>query len=272
MADIASLTASRDLWDTVSNWATGAVLIGVVGETVTGLFEWITNKAWRRRVEKASALVLIVGLAGELLSQGKGSRASSEITAILNKQAGEANEKAAFAQRALEQSRKETALIGQEASRANERTGKLEVEASRQRERAALAELALLELKQRISPRRITQAQRGLLLDALRHSQAKGKVSITCVTGDGDGIAFAAQIKEILVEAGWETPGAGQSIFVGGNPIGFFVAVHSAETAPAHAAALQQAFKAAGIDLPDIANPNLAGEGTVLLMVGNKPQ
>lgn len=80
-------------------WSYGAafvVLVGVVGETIAGLTEWIKPGKLRKAVEKASALVLILGLTGDLI----GVRMSQLEIASLNLEAGAANELAAREQRA----------------------------------------------------------------------------------------------------------------------------------------------------------------------------
>ncbi len=51
-------------------WSYGSafvVLVGVVGETVTELTEWIKPESRKKRVAKISAFILIVGLTGDLL-------------------------------------------------------------------------------------------------------------------------------------------------------------------------------------------------------------
>ena len=47
--------------------------------------------------------------------------------------------------------------------------------------------------------------------------------------------------------------------------------VRDAKAAPNHAAALQQAFSSIGLPVQGVENPKLA-EGTVLLLIGNKPE
>ena len=52
-------------------WSYGSalvVLVGVVGETVTELTDWIKPESRKKRIAKVSALVLIVGLTGDLLA------------------------------------------------------------------------------------------------------------------------------------------------------------------------------------------------------------
>jgi hypothetical protein len=59
------------------------------------------------------------------------------------------------------------AEAGAEGGRANERAGNLEVEAAQLRIRAAEAERQLLELKERTTPRIITDAQKSIIASAM---------------------------------------------------------------------------------------------------------
>ena len=62
------------------------VLVGVVGETVTELTDWIRPESRKKRIAKISALVLILGLTGDLL----GIRETQVEVAFLTKEADDA--------------------------------------------------------------------------------------------------------------------------------------------------------------------------------------
>src|SRR5207249_11771224 len=52
-------------------WAYGSafvVLLGVVGESIADLTEWVKPERKKKRLEKASALILILGLTGDLVA------------------------------------------------------------------------------------------------------------------------------------------------------------------------------------------------------------
>lgn len=83
------------LWSWLASLSSGAlwsygsafvVLIGVVGETITELTEWIKPESARKRIGKISAMVLILGLTGDLL----GIRETQIEVASLTKEAGDA--------------------------------------------------------------------------------------------------------------------------------------------------------------------------------------
>ncbi len=148
---------------------------------------------------------------------------------------------------------------------------RVEIDLAKQQERAAKAEKDLAQLKLAVQPRRITAEQQPALIDFLRLGP-KGKASITCVMGDGEGNAFATDVAAALKAAGWDVEGGGisQAAYAGGNPIGFVILVRNAIGAPPFAAVLQRAFFSIGIPLPGEENPQIE-EGKVQIIVGNKP-
>lgn len=156
------------------------------------------------------------------------------------------------------------------AAEASEGTAKALLATEEQRERAAKAEKDLLEVQQKLRPRTISVDQRTRLVAILSVSP-KGPVHITCILGDGEGLAFAQQINDLLRSVGWtvEDGGVSQAAFTG-NPVGLVILVHSASSAPPHAIVLQQAFAAVGIPLGGTEKTALA-EGSVEIIVGAKP-
>ena len=130
------------------------------------------------------------------------------------------------------------------------------------------AEHSLQEMQERDRPRTLNDEQRALLLKSLRKQENKGKIEIVFHSGgSGDAGDFATMFFQILKEAGWD---------IGLGPVtppthisGLVIQVHDLNKAPAHALALQQAFKAAGISFRTEAYPVL-GEEEVYLFVGSK--
>jgi hypothetical protein len=233
---------------------------------------------WVERGKIPTGFFVAIGVAGEFLGdfiaspiiKRRDSAQRAEI-ARLNKEAGEARNAAGEAVKQAANAEKQAAQAGEGTAKALAQAAKLELEASQQRERAAKAEHDLLELQQRIKPRRFTAEQSRLLIDALKRSPAKGLVELDCVLGDVEGRAFAIQIDEILKAASWPSTGVNQAAFSGRNPIGFGTVVHAAVTAPPYALALQEAFESVGLPLDGAEDAKLA-EGTLRILIGNKPQ
>src|SRR5438045_684737 len=78
-----SLHAWLTVWEWVSYAATAAVFVGVVGEYINDFTHWCPS--WRRnkRLAKTSTLLLIAGLAVELLGLVQTSRLSGALVARL---------------------------------------------------------------------------------------------------------------------------------------------------------------------------------------------
>ena len=184
----------------------------------------------------------------------------------------EADRKAAEANQKAAEAAKGTAIAVADASAAKERTVKLELETVQQREKTAKAERELFELKEKLKPRQLSDDSRLSLIAALALTNPKGLVTIECVSGDNEGIAYANQLNEALKEAGWPTTKIRAPLQIGGsNPVGFGIVVHSKATTPQYAVALLFAFKNAGINIGFIESDTIPEE-EVVLMIGNKPQ
>jgi hypothetical protein len=167
------------------------------------------------------------------------------------------------------EAKKDVAGLQKAAADATASQQKVEIELAKQQEKTATAERALLVLQRRMEPRRISSEQRTRLIERLSRGP-KGKVSISCVLGDGEGLAFANDIEEVLKVSGWPSEGVSQSVFQGSNPVGFGIIVHSAAKAPPYAQLLQQAFFSIGIPMGGAEKPDVP-EDAVQILVGNKP-
>jgi hypothetical protein len=86
-----SLMWASEVWEITGYVATAFVVVGVAGESVCQLTEWIKSIPLRHKVEVASALVLIGALAGEILTQVESNSTNSLIVGILNKEAADSN-------------------------------------------------------------------------------------------------------------------------------------------------------------------------------------
>lgn len=88
--DIAALESSLSGWETAGYITTGVVVLGVLGESIVEFTGCIKARWLRKKVGMASALILIVGLAGEILTQIRVNAISGQIIAFLNDEAAEA--------------------------------------------------------------------------------------------------------------------------------------------------------------------------------------
>ena len=82
--DIDALGSSLVWWEIGGYIATAIVAIGVIGELIVEFTDWIKSPQTLSRVGIASALILVIGLAGEILTQVRVNSISGQIIAFLN--------------------------------------------------------------------------------------------------------------------------------------------------------------------------------------------
>ena len=146
------------------------------------------------------------------------------------------------------------ALAHTEAARANERSKALENDSARLQKETAQARLELEQIKEKQKPRTISGSQRNTLISAARAAVGL-KISVTCIAGDSEAMAFARQIKECLLMAGVDVVGVNQATFGGGTPVGVIMGLKS-QQAPPVAAIVQSALTLAGIRVPAQLRPD----------------
>jgi uncharacterized protein YdbL (DUF1318 family) len=96
-SDLAALKSSLEFWEIVEYVATTTVLIGVVGEYVAEFTKFAEKRGIERKLGKLSTLILIVGLAAELLGLVRTSQLSGHLVASLEEQSSQATYDAAEA-------------------------------------------------------------------------------------------------------------------------------------------------------------------------------
>ncbi len=246
----------HDLWDSAENLARLIVLAnwGIAGTLLVAFAcTVIAIKASNRKDELTGAEDL--RKAGQIANLENSNLTLRGQVANLEINAATAN--------------KDLAVLQKSATDAKAAQQKVEIDLAKQQAKTADAEKSLLELQRHMQPRRISPEQRARLVAILAQGP-KGKVSINCVLGDGEGHTFANDVDSALKASGWETDGVNQGVYSGGNPIGFGIVVHSAITAPPYAATLQRAFFSVGLPLGGMENGQFP-EGKVDILVGNKP-
>jgi hypothetical protein len=168
---------------------------------------------------------------------------------------------------------KAAGVANEAAGKANERAAALEHDnlelrgaLAQQQEKAATAERQLIELKESLKDRVISEKQANSLVLLLK-GDPSGPVDIMWIASDPDSYPLAMRIKQILTEAGWT--GAQERMAVGGTGYGLFILVHQLATAPQYAGRLQHAFKEVGIELQGSSHADVA-EGKVQILIGHK--
>jgi hypothetical protein len=150
----------------------------------------------------------------------------------------------------------------------------LELELSQQREKTATAERALLELKQTVEQRSLSDEQRSALKSALSKIP-KIPIAISCVASDHEGCSFAEQFTEIFMSSGWDVigGGVGQAQYRN-NLTGLFLHITpkgilpSKRDIPPSAVAIQEAFTSVGLRLPASFLASVPGASIEIVVAG----
>jgi hypothetical protein len=248
-ADVPALISSLGRWENLGFISAVVVLVGAIGESLaefTGAFG-----QHRKRVERLAAIILIVGLAGELPSLVKTSHISGEIIDELNKEAISANVEA-------EHAKERAAKANESAGQANERASRFEKEAAALRKQAEQEATARASLQGRMN----FQGPRTELLvpnidkfipDLSRFAGQKLQIRI-----NPSGIPDPKDREEMLLlysqlqfllgpVSGWSV-----STAQGENGFGITVAVHRAAARETKDAANTLASVLAGVGLTDM--------------------
>jgi hypothetical protein len=192
------LESVRNIWEIAGDISTIVVIVGIIGEFAAEFtnFSNVRHDASRRhRLAKISTVIVIVGLASELLCHNRSSKYSQQINAILIDTAAASNKAAAEAT-------KEAGIANQRAGEANENAAKFQREANSLRKDAEAEHLARVQLQTAIAPRVLTKRQLQQITDDCRPF-ASSDVHILVRGTMGAGMAVAAQVMNALEAAGF---------------------------------------------------------------------
>jgi hypothetical protein len=87
--EIASLSAAINFWEGWGYVALAAVFIVVVGESIEEFTDWPKKSGFDKRLTRLSLLLLIAGLAGEIITQPNTNMANDRFVALLNRETGQ---------------------------------------------------------------------------------------------------------------------------------------------------------------------------------------
>lgn len=103
--DISALELSLNGWALAGYVATGVVALGCLGESIVEFTNWIKSGSCAKKIGAGSAILLIIGLAAEILTQVKLNTMNGQIIAILDDEAAQAKDRFAKDEIALSQVR-----------------------------------------------------------------------------------------------------------------------------------------------------------------------
>src|ERR1700733_1110848 len=170
---ISSLDLSDSWWGSFLTISTLIVLLGVTAEALQFMKCISRQPKLKHSIEVAAFLVLVVGIAGELLGETKTISVGDQISGLLNDKAGAANERASRAEKAAA----DVSLEAEQLKADN------------------------LALEARLAPRRLSHAELEGLKAAVKPFVSRG-ISIWSYGIDLEAGILAGQIKSALQDAG----------------------------------------------------------------------
>jgi hypothetical protein len=96
--DVSAFMSSLGYWEKFEYFACGVVFLGVAGEIVADFTKIIKDEHFKKRFAKASAIALLLGLGGELVSLIKVSIVTGQIITGLNEETKSTSRAASTAQ------------------------------------------------------------------------------------------------------------------------------------------------------------------------------
>ena len=231
------LMSPLDRWQIVEYAASAVVIVGVLGEYLAEFHVLKDNEERRRTVAKLSTLVLLAGLAVELLGLVRTSQLSEITIARLNDEAEDARNLAAQAQQSAEQEHLERD-----------------------------------KLEQKLADRHVTVEQRKKMLVLLR-SRPGTKVTVDAVISEGrDAVPYAREMADVFHDAKWDVEYPWRLITMDKPQRGLLIEIqHDSASNRGLASLIEKALFALGTSvskLPIRDDPNLKSD--LIILVGGK--
>jgi hypothetical protein len=254
--------------------ATAVVIVGVIGEFVAGftdLFGVREKKERHERIGKISTLLVIAGLAAELLSHNRSSKYSQQINATLNETAAAANEQAAQANRQAGEANRDAGEARRDAAQLQKDADLLRKDAEKERLARVQLETQLDRLRRHTAYRTLTDRQKSVLFSILKSHSPQQLYFISAT--DPEATSYGDQISGVLNAAGWKTeshPSNWGTVEHYSEGVSVMVADITKPALPA-AVILQRALVQVGIEASAVSF-GMVGEGHFALYVGLKPK
>ncbi|HXM21064.1 MAG TPA: hypothetical protein VN948_07360 [Terriglobales bacterium] len=180
-SEVGSLKAALNCWEWFGNTSTAIVFVGCVGEFVAEFTPLPKTKETGNELARLSLIVLILGIAGELLSAVRTSQLSGQIIANIEERAGKAKQK---------------------AGEADERASANNKEAEQLRKDAEGERLARVKIEEGVAWRRLNDDQRKEFASSLRRFSGQ-LADCGYLMSDMEAFSFSSDIAIALRAAGW---------------------------------------------------------------------
>jgi len=198
-SEVASLKAAIRWWESFGYASTAVVGLGCIGEFVAEFTAISKDENRKHKLSRLSLIILIFGIAGELLSAVRTSNLSGELIANIEERAAKAEQK---------------------AGEANDRAAANEKEAAQLRKYAEDERLRRTELEATLAWRRLTPKD-NVLFSNLNHFNDT-PVGVWYNAGDGEGANFAWEFAQMAHAHKWPvfSPASVITFAQGGHPFG----------------------------------------------------
>jgi hypothetical protein len=173
-SEVASLKETLNWWEWFGYVSTAIVFIGCVGEFIAEFTHLPKGVEAERRLARLSLIVLIFGIAGELLGTVRTSQLSGQLIANLEDRTGDAEQRA----------------------------GEAHKEAARLTKLAEDERLARVQIEEALAPRRLSEGQELAIGKSLRHFKGQA-AQMVYDGGNSEAQAFSIDIWRALKQAEW---------------------------------------------------------------------
>lgn len=268
-SEVASLKSALGCWEWVEYISTGVVFLGCIGELVEEFTPCVKSKENKHKLALLSLILVIAGIAGELLGTVRTSQISGTIIANIELQAGDAKTSADKAAADASNAKGSAVAANREAGNAELAAGKARLIASKAESQAEESESKLAQLERETAPRRISSDQRKKFLSSIQippNFNPKVDISADSLTSDAED--FAKDLRDLLHDGGFSPTleNLGRSLITGAakSPSGieFWVGRNRLEDFKA----LKTALDDAGITEPPIPMSIDSKEVDILLL------
>ncbi len=183
-SEIGSLKAALNCWEWVGYISTAIVFLGCVGEFIAEFTSLPKSKEAESKWARLSLIVLILGIAGELLGAVRASQLTGQIIANIEERSSHADQK---------------------AGEANERASANEKEAAQLRKDAESERLARVKLEGAVASRRLNGKQKAKFTSFLKQYPDPVGIVVVSAALDSESSDFADDFNSAITDAQWKT-------------------------------------------------------------------
>jgi|SRR5579872_523995 len=208
-SDVASLESALRCWEWAEYISTGVVFIGCVGEFFAEFTPFPSGEKRKHKLARLSLILVIAGIAGELLATVRTSQLSGLVIASVGVQAGDAKtsaDNAADAAARADGSAHKADVEARQSSASAQRAKGIAEVAEKQAHRSE-SELAMLK-----APRTISPLAQERMVDVLK--AFKGTQFDLDVASSEEPVKLALKLRSILTQAGWKQVGYIESVMI----------------------------------------------------------